>query len=360
MPKIDDLRRIIDGLDDRILEILNERARVVIEIGAEKKKEKSEIRVPDREKAIIDRLSSNNPGPFPSDSISAVFREIFSASRALEQPIKVAHLGPKATFSHLACLQHFGYSAQYVPVDSIKDVFSEVERGLAEYGVVPVENSTEGAISSTLDMFIDSDLKITGEIMLEVSLYLLNRTGKMEDIKKVYSHPQPLAQCRDWLNANSLMGKVISVQSTTTAADIAAKDDSAAAIASSLAAEVYGLKVVREKIEDKADNTTRFFIIAKKPAPKSGKDKTSILFSIKDRPGALYDMLKPFAAKGINLTKIESRPSRRKAWEYFFFVDMEGYADDEKVKEALTELEKNCTFLKVLGAYPAVEGRDSK
>ena len=360
MAKIDKLRRVIDGIDDRILELLNERAKVVIEIGEVKKKDKAEVRVPDREKAILERLVSKNPGPFPGAAIPAVFLEIFSASRSLEQPIRVAHLGPQATFSHLAGIRHFGSSAHFVPVDSIRDVFGEVERGMADYGVVPVENSTDGTISSTLDMFIGSDLSIVGEIMLEVSLYLMNKTGKVEDIKKVYSHPQPLAQCRDWLNANSFMDKAIAAQSTTTAAGVAAKDKSAAVIASRLAAEVYGLKVVREKIEDKADNKTRFFIISKKPAPRSGRDKTSVLFSVKDRPGALYDMLKPFASRGINLTKIESRPSRHKAWEYIFFLDMEGHRDDDKVKDALSELSKDCLFLKVLGAYPAGEGADAE
>ncbi len=353
MPNIEELRKAIDELDDRLLEVLNQRTKVVIEIGRIKKQENSDFHVPNREKAIIERLTVKNQGPFPNESLQVVLREIFSASLSLEQPIKIAYLGPRATFTHLACLQHFGYSAQYVPVGSIKEVFAEVERGLAEYGVVPVENSIEGAVNYTLDMFMESDLKICAEIMFEVSENLMNKTGKIEDVKKVYSHPQPIGQCRGWLESNLKGVPVAEVSSTSKAAEIASEDTSAAAIASRLAAEIYGLKIVKERIEDVADNFTRFLVISKKSPPKSSHDKTSILFSVKDRSGALYDMLRPFADSGINLTKIESRPSRRKAWDYHFFVDMEGHYEDEKIRRAIDALAKECTFLKVLGAYPA-------
>jgi chorismate mutase/prephenate dehydratase len=360
MPNIEELRKAIDSLDDRLLELLNQRTKVVLEIGNIKKQENSDFHVPNREKAIIERLTAKNQGPFPNESLQVVLREIFSASLSLEQPIKVAYLGPRATFTHLACLQHFGYSAQYVPVGSIKEVFAEVERGLAEYGVVPVENSIEGAVNYTLDMFMESDLKIYAEIMFEVSENLMNKTGKMEDVRKVYSHPQPIGQCRGWLESNLKGVPVAEVSSTSKAAEIAAEDTSAAAIASRLAAEIYGLRIVKERIEDVADNFTRFLVISKKSPPKSGNDKTSILFSVKDRAGALYEMLKPFAEGGINLTKIESRPSRRKAWDYHFFVDMEGHYEDGKIRSAIDGLAKGCTFLKVLGAYPAAQANNRK
>jgi chorismate mutase/prephenate dehydratase len=318
-----------------------------------KKRQKSEFHVPDREKTIIERLTTKNKGPFPNESLTAVMREIFSASLSLESPVKIAYFGPRATFTHLASLQHFGSSAQYVPVNSIRDVFAEVEKGLAEFGVVPIENSIEGVVSYTLDMFMDSELKVAAEVMLEVSQNLMNRSGKLLDIKKVYSHPQPAAQCRGWLEGNLKGVPIFEAASTSKAAELASEDPSAAAIASRLAAEVYGLRIVKEKIEDATNNFTRFLVISKKSPPKSGHDKTSILFSIKDKAGALHGMLRPFAAHGINLTKIESRPSRKKAWEYNFFVDMEGHYEDPEVRAAIEELSKDCLFLKVLGAYPA-------
>jgi chorismate mutase/prephenate dehydratase len=360
MSEIEELRKAIDGIDDQLLDLLNSRAKLVIEIGRIKKEQNAQLHVPNREKEIISRLTGRNAGPFPNESLRAVLKEIFSASLSLEQPVKIAYLGPKATFSHLACVQQFGYTPQYVPVNSIKEVFDEVERGLAEYGVVPVENSIEGAVSYTLDMFMESDLKISAEIMLEVSENLMNKTGHIEDVKKVYSHPQPLAQCRGWLESNLKGVPVAEVSSTTRAAEIAAEDTSVAAIASRLAAEIYGLKIIKERIEDNINNFTRFLVISRKSPAKTGRDKTSILFSVKDAPGALYEMLSPFAANGINLTKIESRPSRKKPWEYHFFVDMEGHYDDEKVKKAVDELGRHCLFIKVLGAYPAAETSSRK
>ncbi len=355
MPKIEDLRKKIDELDDKLLGLLNRRAKLVIDVGNIKKKQKTEFHVPDREKQILERLAEKNKGPFPNESLQAVLKEIFSASLSLESPVKIAYLGPKATFSHLACLQQFGYSAQYVPVNSISEVFAAVERGLAEYGVVPIENSTEGVVSHTLDMFMDSDLGISGEIMLEVSHYLMNLSGNISDVKKIYSHPQPLAQCKNWLEKTLTGIALVETSSTTRAAELSADDQSIAAIGSRLAAEMYGLKILRERIEDNVNNYTRFLIISKKSPARTGKEKTSIMFSVKDRPGALYDMLKPFAERNISLTKIESRPSRKKAWEYHFFVDIEGHIADQKVKEAIDELGKNCLFIKVLGAYPAAQ-----
>lgn len=359
MSNIEDIRKDIDLIDDQVLELLNKRAKLAIEVGRVKKQKNSQFHVPSREMAIIERLTAKNPGPFPNESLKAVLKEIFSASLSLERPLKVAYLGPEATFSHLACIQQFGRAAQLVPVNSIREVFVEVERGLADYGVVPIENSIEGIIVPTLDMFMDSPLKISAEIMFEVALNLMNLSGDPADIKQICSHPQPLGQSRNWLESNMKGIPVTEVSSTTKAAKMAAADPSIAAVASTLAAEMYGLKIIRERIEDSADNFTRFLVISRVSPPVSGSDKTSLLFSVKDRAGALYEMLRPFAEHGINLTKIESRPSRKKAWEYLFFLDMEGHTEDENVKAAIAALEKDCLFLKVLGAYPAAQ-REAK
>lgn len=350
---IETLRETIDAIDDKILDLLNQRARIAIEIGKQKKANKADLHAPTRELEVYDRLQSLNKGPFPDEALRAVFREIMSATLALEGPLKVAYLGPKATFTHLACLRQFGFSATYVPVNSIKEVFFEVERGRVEYGVVPIENSTEGVVNHTLDMFIDSPLKIVGEVLQEVSHHLMNRSGKMEDVKRLFSHPHAIAQCRVWLENHLPQIPITEVSSTAKAAEYCAEDPSAAAIASELAAQLYGLKILKRRIEDNINNYTRFLVISQKNLGRTGKDKTSILFSIRDRVGALYDMLRPFSHFGINLTKIESRPSKKKAWEYIFFVDLEGHMEDEKVRAALEELKDQCLFLKVLGSYPA-------
>lgn len=347
-----DLRKEIDSLDDRMLELLNERAARVIEVGRLKAGSKSDFHVPSREREIYERLIAQNPGPFPSQALKSVFREIISASLALEAPMKVAFFGPKATFTHMAAMQQFGLSAELVPQKSIPAVFEEVEKGRALYGVVPVENSTEGMVSHTLDMFMESELKINAEVLLEIHHYLLSRTGRMEDIKKVCSHQQPIAQCRNWLAENLPNVPVVDVASTAVAAQIVSEDYTAAAIASELAASMYDLQVVRERIEDQVNNYTRFLIIGKKMAEKSGDDKTSLMFSVKDEVGILYHMLEPFAKRGINLSKIESRPLKKKAWEYIFFLDLFGHISDPVIAEAVQELKGCCQFVKVLGSYP--------
>lgn len=351
-PTIQDLRERIDGIDDRIVELLNERARVVIEVGRLKSGSNQEFHVPGRERQIYERLKSQNPGPFPNDALKSIYREVISACLSLESPMKVAFLGPKATFSHLATMQQFGLSAELVPLKSIPTVFEEVEKGKALYGVVPVENSTEGVVSHTLDMFVESNLKITAEILLEVHHDLLSRTGRLEDIKKVYSHPQPIAQCRKWLDDNLPGVPLVDVASTAVAAQIVSDDYTAAAIASELAASLYDLKVVRSRIEDQVNNFTRFLVVARKACDRSGNDKTSILFSVKDEPGILCRMLEPFAKRGINLSKIESRPYKKKAWEYIFFLDLSGHFSDPEVAAALEELRECCQFLKILGSFP--------
>lgn len=349
---LENLRSRIDAIDDEILDLLNRRASLAQEVGRLKSLEKKDFYVPNREREIYRRLTSVNAGPFPNDAVRSVFREIISASLALESPLKVAFFGPKATFTHLAAMQHFGLSAELVPEKSIPAVFEEVEKGLAAYGVVPVENSTEGMVSHTLDMFMESDLKINAEVLLEIHHHLLSRSGRIEDVKKVYSHLQPIGQCRKWLADNLPNIPVVDVASTALAAQIVTEDYSAAAIASEFAANLYDLKIVKERIEDQVNNFTRFLIIGKKEADPTGADKTSLMFSVKDRPGILYHMLEPFAKRGVNLSKIESRPLKKKAWEYIFFLDLTGHISEPTVAEAVNELRDYCEFVKVLGSYP--------
>ncbi|MBI5410223.1 MAG: prephenate dehydratase [Nitrospirae bacterium] len=355
MSELDKLRKKIDELDLRILELLNRRAEIAIEIGKAKQDKNLNIHSPEREREVLRRLSGNNPGPFPDNALKLIYEEILSASLSLQQPLKVAYLGPTATFTHLASIRKFGSSAEYLPESTIKGVFEAVARGKAQYGVVPIENSTEGVVNSTLDVFIDSDLKIAFEIMLEIRHNLLSKTGVRSDINKIYSYPQATAQCKGWLEKNFPGTPVVEELSTAAAAKRVSKDPSAAAVASELAASVYNLKFVEKGIEDYKNNFTRFLVIAKESPLVTGKDKTSVMLSIKDRAGALYSILRPFARNKISLTKIESRPSRRKAWEYIFFIDMEGHMEDKGVKKALNEVKKECLYLKVLGSYPSAE-----
>lgn len=346
------LRDRIDRIDDQILDLLNQRAEVVIAVGKTKENREASFYVPSREKAIYERLTGMNPGPFPNDAVRKVFREIISASLNMELPLQVAFFGPQATFTHLAAMQQFGLSAQLVPLKSIPAVFEEVSRGRAHYGVVPVENSTEGAVNHTLDMFIDSDLQVIAEIMLEISHNLLSKNGTIEQISKIVSHPQPLAQCRHWLETNMPDTPLLDVASTAAAAQMAAEDENVAAIASTAAAMQYGLQVVKARIEDNPHNFTRFLVIGRERPEKSGEEKTSIMFSIKDEPGILYRMLEPFSKRRINLTKIESRPMKQKAWEYIFFLDMIGHCEEPEIAAAIEELRTHCHFLKILGSYP--------
>ncbi len=355
---IDILRKKIDNLDLQILQLLNSRAGIVKDMTMIKQMTNKGFYDPVREEKIIEKLQGVNPGSFPSMAIRPVFREIISACRSLESPIKVAYFGPEATYTHMAALKKFGSSTKFIPVKSIEGVFGEVESGMANYGVVPVENSSEGVVSHTLDMFVTSDLNIFAEIMLEIHHNLLSRSTMLSDIEKVYSHPQAIAQSRAWLRDNLPSCSIIDVSSTARASELACQDTKAAAIASELAANIYNLNILQSNIEDIVHNYTRFLVISHYLSPRTGKDKTSIIFSIKDRIGALYHMLQPFAEMGINLTKIESRPTKKQPWEYIFFVDFSGHKEDEKVKKALEKLEEQCIFLKVLGSYPAAEVRD--
>ena len=347
-----DLRRRIDGVDSSLLVLLNRRAELAARIGEHKKKNARVFYIPAREDDIVERLRKENPGPFPADSIPPVYKEIISACRSLEKRLRVAYFGPEASFTHIAGRQQFGHSAEFIPERGISDVFEVVERGEADYGVMPIENSTEGVVTHTLDMFLDSDLTICAEIVLEIVHNLLAVDGELGKVKRVYSHPHALAQCRNWLRKNLPGINIHEAASTSEAARMAAVDRDAAAIASEFAGDFYGLKVIARHIEDLARNYTRFFVIGKEQGQKSGRDTTAIMFSVKDRPGILYDALGHFATRGVNLSKIESRPLRGRAWEYVFFVEMDGHITDALVKEAIRALEHDCVFVKVLGSYP--------
>ncbi len=352
MTELKQLREQIDRIDGQILKLLNQRAEVVLKVAGAKSREKLELYDPLREEEICQRLERESKGPFPGQAIRPVFREIISASLSLQKPMYVAYLGPQATFTHLACMQKFGLSAQFVAVRGIEDVFGAVERGRSNYGVVPVENSTEGIVSHTLDMFVESDLKICAEILLSVSHCLVSRAEQLKGITKVYSHHQPVAQSRRWLREHLPGVEIIEVGSTAQAAELAGGDPASAAIASEMAAKLYNLNIISDRIEDASSNFTRFLVIGKTSAKKCGVDKTSIMFSIKDRIGALHAMLDPFAKYQVNLTKIESRPSRRKPWDYIFYVDMQGHLEDPPVKAALDDLERETLRFKILGSYP--------
>jgi len=358
-PDIYGLRGQIDGIDSEILRLLNRRAQLVLEVGRLKAEHNLDFHVPQREEEIYRRLAVENPGPFPAEAVRPVFREVISACLSLEHPLRVAYLGPRATFSHLAAMERFGLSAQFLAMRSIAEVFAEVEKDNADFGVVPVENSTEGVVSHTLDMFVDSPLLICGEVVVEAALHLLSKASSLGEVRKIYSHPHGLAESRKWLERNAPHVSVVETSSTGAAAEVAASEPGAAAIASELAASLYDLSVLQRRIEDHPNNFTRFLIVGKKNGPPTATDKTSILFSIKDRVGALHRMLLPFAERQINLTKIESRPSKKKVWEYVFYVDFEGHSGEPRSREALARLQEDCIFLKVLGSYAAVQRKEA-
>jgi chorismate mutase/prephenate dehydratase len=355
MPGIENHRKEIDLIDAEILRLLSQRGKVALKIAGIKKRDNLSFHYPDRERQIFKRLHMLNEGPLPKSAISAIFREIFSATLALEEPLRVAYLGPEGTFAHLAALKLFGSSTISLARASIGEVFEAVAKDKAYYGVVPIENSIEGAVNYTLDMFVNYDLYINAEMMLPISHNLLSQTGKMENIQKVYSHPQPVAQCRHFIETYLRGIPIIETLSTAQAAEYASKDSSSAAIASEIAAKLYSLRFIEQDIEDTSDNYTRFLVISHHYRRKSGNDKTSIVFSIEDRVGALYSVLLYFKKYNLNLTKIESRPSKKKAWDYVFFVDIIGHIQDEPLGAALNEINNQCLFLKVLGSYPMAD-----
>ena len=350
---LDDWRSRINNLDEEILNLLNQRAQAALQIGQLKRQQDLPYFAPERESQILDRLVALNGDPLGADAVRAIWREIVSACLALEHPLPVAYLGPPATFTHQAAVRRFGSSAGFVPVRTIADIFDEVEHERADYGVVPVENSTEGTVNVTLDRLIDTELLITGEVTLDITQHLLSRAADLALVKTVCSHPQALAQCRQWLGVHLPEAAVEDMPSTTAAAARAKDDPAVAAIASEMAARWYDVPILRRRIEDNSANSTRFLVIGRRPAPATGRDKTSILFSMKNEPGVLVSILQPFAARRLNLTKIESRPTKRRPWEYVNFVDFEGHRDTDVVRDVLTEIKERCQLLKILGSYPA-------
>jgi chorismate mutase/prephenate dehydratase len=354
-PALAEARERIDGIDRQIQALIAERAGWAQRVGKAKGPLKAAIDYyrPEREAQVLRQVLDRNDGPLADDVLLRLFREIMSACLAQQEPLKVGYLGPEGTFSQQALIKHFGHSSRGLPLSSIEEVFQEVEAGHADFGVVPVENSGQGTIQSTLDMFLTSPLKICGEVELHVHQYLLSRTGRIEDIERVYSHAMSLAQCKAWLRQNLPHSEKLSVASNAEAARRARNADDAAAIAGESAGHVYGLKkVVAGPIEDRQDNTTRFLVIGRELFNASGHDRTSLLVFVRDQPGALYNVLSPFAKYGISMNRIESRPSHAGLWQYAFFIDVAGHVEDEPVRRALSELGEYAADVKILGSYP--------
>jgi len=352
-------REQIDALDRQIVALLNRRAELARQIGWSKRNQGEAVFIPEREEAVLRNVLAANCGPLTTAHLRAIYGEVLSASRALQRRLRVAYFGPAATFTHRAARVRFGSFAEYVPARSIDEVFARTETGEADYGVVPVENSTEGAVTHTLDLFVESPLKICSEVSLPIVHHLLSRAARLEEVQRVYSHWQALGQCRRWL-AEHLPGReLVEAPSTAGAARQAAAEAGAAAIGTEEAAALYGLQALARQINDQTDNYTRFLVIGRQMSRPSGRDKTSVLFSVRDRPGALHQVLGVFARRQINLSRIESRPSKRKAWEYIFFVDLDGHPEVEPAASALAELEQECLLVKVLGAWPVEQAGEA-
>lgn len=350
---LDRLRDRIDRIDAELLRLLNDRARCAEEVAAVKRGEGDQrFYRPEREAVILRQVREHNPGPLPAASAVRIFREIMSECLALEQPLQVAYLGPEGTFTHLATRKHFGQAATLQPLTSIDMVFREVESGRVHFGVVPIENSTEGVVTHTVDCFLESRLLICGEVVLPVQHHLLSRAERVADVEMVMAHPQALAQCRQWLDRELPHAERRHAASNGRAAQEAAEQPGAAAIASEAAAERYGLKTLARNIEDRGDNTTRFLVIGRLATGATGRDRTSIMLSTANRPGSLFSLLKPIADAGISLTRIESRPSRCVNWDYVFFLDLIGHQQDAVVATCLDELRTSADMLKILGSYP--------
>lgn len=348
--KDDSLQKRIEELDGRIIELLNQKARLGMELKSGEEHHPFPGTLADDE--YLYRLHDLHSSLFPFESLRSIFVEINSAIRQIARPLRAAYLGPEATFAHVACLERFGSSTELIPARTIGRVLEMVEQGEVEYGVIPVENSTEGSVNLTLDTLVESSVQICGEIMLGVTHSLLSMAGSPGEVKKICSHPQAIAQCKRWLEENYPDAQLVEVSSTAKAAEIASKEQGSAAISSERAANLYGLQILFSRIEDNPNNYTRFLVAGRGMPEPTGRDKTSILFAVKHQVGSLVGVLDEFARSGINLTKIESRPSRRRVWEYVFFVDLEGHVKDPLVAHALEEAGKRCIFLKVLGSYP--------
>lgn len=352
---LQDLRRQIDDLDTQILQLLSDRARLAQEVGKGKTRTATQFFSPERERQIFERLHKVNQGPLPPDAIRAIYREIISASRALETALSVAYLGPAGTFSHRAALNKFGTSSELLPVVTIPDVFATVERGEAQYGVVPVENSTEGVVPYTLDMFSQTSLKVCAEIFVPVAHNVATKAENLTAVKRLYAHPQSFAQSRNWLREHLPRVEVVDVTSNSKSAQMAAVDSESAAICTDIAAEIYKVPVVATHVEDSPHNRTRFLVIGQNEPQPSGKDKTSIFFSVRHKAGALLRAMAAFDVHDINLTMIESRPTKQMPWEYVFFIDFQGHVQEDKVQHALKQLEEQSLFVTILGSYPEAE-----
>ena len=352
---LDALRAEIDCTDAEIQRLISERARCARRVGEIKGlKDKAEFYRPEREAQVLRRVVERNEGPLSDEEMVRLFRELMSACLAQEEPLRIAYLGPEGTFTQSAVTKHFGHSIRALSVPTIDEVFHEVEAGVADFGVAPVENSTEGTVNHTLDMFLTSPLKICGEVEMRIHQHLMGRMKDLTGIKRVCSHSQSFAQCRAWLAQSLPDVEKIVVSSNAEAARRARDEEGTAALAGDAAAELYDLRILFGNVEDQGDNTTRFLVIGRKMFPASGQDKTSLLLSASgtEGPGVLMHLLDPLARHGINMTRIESRPSRKRKWDYVFFVDIDGHADEEPVKQALAEVEQHASLFRVLGAYP--------
>jgi len=345
------LRKKIDLIDNKLLDLLIARAKEVQKVNKVKDDRKMDIYSPEREMAILRRLKKLNKSDLKDSDLELIFNDIFSVYRSLRGKLMIAYLGPEGTFTHQAAAKKFGKKVDFLPCDSIEEVFSSVEKGHAEFGVVPVENSHEGVINYTLDMLYDSPLKICAEIVMTIKHNLLTKKGTKK-IKKIYSNPQVFAQCRNWLTAHMPQVELIPVLSTARAAHEVQTESNAACMGSRILASLYNLKILHASVEDSTSNITRFLVVSQNDSPPSGNDKTSLLFSVKDKVGALYGALYSFKRNDVNMTRIESRPSKKKAWEYYFYVDLDGHHKQEVVQKSIKELERRCNFVKILGSYP--------
>ena len=357
---LDDLRRSIDSIDDQILALLEQRAGIVAHVAREKAARQIPVHDPDREREILERLALKGAGSFPREAILAVYREVMSACLAIQSPVAVSFLGPEGTFTHIAARKLFGLAARYSEAATIDGVFDAVRRGAAVYGVVPIENSTEGSVTYAVDALLEGGLFIKRELVIEVAHCLLSTAEGLTAVERVYSHPQALAQCRAWLGKNLAAAQLVQTSSTAAAAREAAADPSGAAIGSSLAGELHGLPVLRERIQDRTENATRFVVLAREDAKRSGDDRTTLGFALRDAPGALRRALEIFDAEGVNLSRIESRPSQKRAWEYVFLVDLEGHRDDAAVARAVARLRDQTDSVTLLGSYPRDAGSGQK
>ncbi len=350
---LDKLRGQIDDIDRQVLELVSERGKVALKVSEHKQKNSLRIYDPSREKEIEKKLLETNSGPLSDEYIISIFRQIISGCRSLQGSTKVGYLGPQGSFSSQAAFHKFGESAEIIPFGNLEDIFEEVSAKRLEFGIIPVENSVEGSIGSVLDILLSWDLIITSEHYERIRHFVLSKTGRMNDIKVLASHPQAFGQCRNWIGRNLKNVELLETSSTAAAAKIASEDQKVAAIASDHAASIYGLKTVQSYIEDDAKNTTRFLIMGHEETSITGEDKTSVVFSLKDEPGTLHkSFFLPFAKEDVNLSKIESRPSKDRAWEYVFFVDFIGHHKEKKIAKLIQRVEKNCIFLKILGSYP--------